>query len=410
MAIIDTLIYTVIPAICMIAVGIFALTNDTNKTLVQYLDMLEAGKPINIIKLQSLFNSTQLEELLKHTNIIGTSELINRRLKAIRRNPLTIAQEKQYLNLRNEHNINENNIYVSYDRSLCEKYIKSGINLNHLRLAINIMLGIPTFMIAIVLISAQFSELHQIKSVDMLIGMLVCASVIILVNTLCNKLMKHKAEKLFDTRDTDNNIVDYMTANNALRENGKLLEQYFETDQNYINNLDSESLNKLTNKSTLLVDLNDQVNFELLTAYTLYNDINSIININRAAANNLKIKINLDEQIDALLSDFNLNLATDKHFTHNLLIANQELNDDQLMKRINERDNATNNISIYLIQTLDKINVYLVELFVNILNQTMQNREDINKNLMYEGRTDLMDPDTVTKYYEYKQTSDKKLS
>ena len=410
MAIIDTLIYTVIPAICMIAVGIFALTNDTNKTLVQYLDMLEAGKPINIIKLQSLFNSTQLEELLKHTNIIGTSELINRRLKAIRRNPLTIAQEKQYLNLRNEHNINENNIYVSYDRSLCEKYIKSGINLNHLRLAINIMLGIPTFMIAIVLISAQFPELHQIKSVDMLIGMLVCASVIILVNTLCNKLMKHKAEKLFDTRDTDNNIVDYMTANNALRENGKLLEQYFETDQNYINNLDSESLNKLTNKSTLLVDLNDQVNFELLTAYTLYNDINSIININRAAANNLKIKINLDEQIDALLSDFNLNLATDKHFTHNLLIANQELNDDQLMKRINERDNATNNISIYLIQTLDKINVYLVELFVNILNQTMQNREDINKNLMYEGRTDLMDPDTVTKYYEYKQTSDKKLS
>ena len=132
MAIIDTLIYTVIPAICMIAVVIFALTNDTNKTLVQYLDMLEAGKPINIIKLQSLFNSTQLEELLKHTNIIGTSELINRRLKAIRRNPLTIAQEKQYLNLRNEHNINENNIYVSYDRSLCEKYIKSGINLNHL--------------------------------------------------------------------------------------------------------------------------------------------------------------------------------------------------------------------------------------------------------------------------------------
>lgn len=410
MAIIDTLIYTVIPAICMIAVGIFALTNDTNKTLVQYLDMLEAGKPINIIKLQSLFNSTQLEELLKRTNIIGTSELINRRLKAIRRNHLTIAQEKQYLNLRNAHNINENNIYVSYDRSLCEKYIKSGISLNHLRLAINIMLGIPTFVIAIVLISAQFSELHQIKSVDMLIGMLVCASVIILVNTLCNKLMKHKAEKLFDTRDTDNNIVDYMTANNALRENGKLLEQYFETDQNYINNLDSESLNKLTNKSTLLVDLNDQVNFELLTAYTLYNDINSIININRAAANNLKIKINLDEQIDALLSDFNLNLATDKHFTHNLLIANQELNDDQLMKRINERDNATNNISIYLIQTLGKINVYLVELFVNILNQTMQNREDINKNLMYEGRTDLMDPDTVTKYYEYKQTSDKKLS
>lgn len=410
MAIIDTLIYTVIPAICMIAVGIFALTNDTNKTLVQYLDMLEAGKPINIIKLQSLFNSTQLEELLKRTNIIGTSELINRRLKAIRQNPLTIAQEKQYLNLRNAHNINENNIYVSYNRSLCEKYIKSGINLNHLCLAINIMLGIPTFVIAIVLISAQFSELHQIKSVDMLIGMLVCASVIILVNTLCNKLMKHKAEKLFDTRDTDNNIVDYMTANNALRENGKLLEQYFETDQDYINNLDSESLNKLTNKSTLLVDLNDQVNFELLTAYTLYNDINSIININRAAANNLKIKINLDEQIDALLSDFNLNLATDKHFTHNLLIANQELNDDQLMKRINERDNATNNISIYLIQTLDKINVYLVELFVNILNQTIQNREDINKNLMYEGRTDLMDSDTVTKYYEYKQTSDKKLS
>lgn len=410
MAIIDTLIYTVIPTICMIAVGIFALTNDTNKTLVQYLDMLEAGKPINIIKLQSLFNSTQLEELLKRTNIIGTSELINRRLKAIRRNPLTIAQEKQYLNLRNVHNINENNIYVSYDRSLCEKYIKSGINLNHLRLAINIMLGIPTFVIAIVLISAQFSELHQIKSVDMLIGMLVCTSVIILINTLCNKLMKHKAEKLFNTRDTDNNIVDYMTANNALRENGKLLEQYFETNQAYINNLDSESLNKLTNKNTLLVDLNDQVNFELLTAYTLYNDINSIININRATANNLKIKINLDEQIDALLSDFNLNLATDKHFTHNLLIANQELNDDQLMKRINERDNATNNISIYLIQTLDKINVYLVELFVNILNQTMQNREDINKNLMYEGRTDLMDPDTVTKYYEYKQTSDKKLS
>lgn len=410
MAIIDTLIYTVIPAICMIAVGIFALTNDTNKTLVQYLDMLEAGKPINIIKLQSLFNSTQLEEFLKRTNIIGTSELINRRLKAIRQNPLTIAQEKQYLNLRNAHNINENNIYVSYDHSLCKKYIKLGINLNHLRLAINIMLGIPTFVIATILISAQFSELHQIKSVTMLIGMLVCTGIIILINTLCNKLMKHKAEKLFDTRDTDNNIVDYMTANNALRENGELLEQYFETDQDYINNLDSESLNKLTNKSTLLIDLNDQVNFELLTAYTLYNDINSIININRATANNLKIKINLDEQIDALLSDFNLNLTTDKHFTHNLLIANQELNDDQLMKRINERDNATNNISIYLIQTLGKINVYLVELFVNILNQTMQNREDINKNLMYEGRTDLMDPDTVTKYYEYKQTSDKKLS
>lgn len=410
MAIIDTLIYTVIPAICMIAVGIFTLTNDTNKTLVQYLDMLEAGKPINIIKLQSLFNSTQLEEFLKRTNIIGTSELINRRLKAIRQNPLTIAQEKQYLNLRNAHNINENNIYVSYDHSLCKKYIKLGINLNHLRLAINIMLGIPTFVIATILISAQFAELHHMKSVTMLISMLACTGVIILVNTLCNKLMKYKAEKLFDTRDTDNNIVDYMTANNALRENGKLLEQYFETDQDYINNLDSESLNKLTNKSTLLVDLNDQVNFELLTAYTLYNDINSIININRAAANNLKIKINLDEQVDALLSDFNLNLATDKHFTHNLLIANQELNDDQLMKRINERDNATNNISIYLIQTLGKINAYLVELFVNILNQTMQNREDINKNLMYEGRTDLMDPDTVTKYYEYKQTSDKKLS
>ena len=410
MAIIDTLIYTVIPAICMIAVGIFALTNDTNKTLVQYLDMLEAGKPIDIIKLQSLFNNTQLEEFLKRTNIIGTSELINRRLKAIHQNPLTIAQEKQYLNLRNAHNINENNIYVSYDRSLCEKYIKSGINLNHLRLAINIMLGAPTFVIAMILISAQFSELRQMKSLTMLISMLACTGVIILVNTLCNKLMKHKAEKLFDTRDTDNNIVDYMTANNALKENGKLLEQYFETDQDYINNLDSESLNKLTNKHTLLVDLNDQVNFELLTAYTLYNDINSIININRAAANNLKIKINLDEQIDALLSDFNLNLTTDKHFTHNLLIANQELNDDQLMKRINERDNATNNISIYLIQTLGKINVYLVELFVNILNQTMQNREDINKNLMYEGRTDLMDPDTVTKYYEYKQTSDKKLS
>ena len=109
-----------------------------------------------------------------------------------------------------------------------------------------------------------------------------------------------------------------------------------------------------------------------------------------------------DEMVSGLANDFMSSLTDDK-FLDDLTLVATELNDKNLLNAMAVKNNKSQDIqdvADHIIATLDKFDSRIIETMKYGITLENQVKSDIKTYLLAQGNTDLMDFDTIGKYYK----------